>query len=374
MKGRKVDKIINILPLQTQKDFRNALKHRIFTQEAFIPKNFDGIKKDSKNDILRNYLSKFQKIYNKRNKFISDINKDITEFSKGYSGLTLLNEKKNKKRNKIIFGNLIKKYNEKGFETKNLLVNKNLFKKSVLLTDNDFKNILKVNDNTEINNDEKYMNKLDFLLQGNKHFDYYRFQIALSEDEKREKGEYYYPDNYDFKKNNLLLKYDILKTKKTIDDTLSPEPIFSDRTNSNLSNYNPTKSNSETQIKFNTTNDTNFTSKKNKVKSKNGKKILLPKQLLNINKIKSADFDADSNIILDKKKTFKSIISSNDISSRNKSEIKLTAEMKKKIHEDMMNNLSDLYERIKKTNFEESENNILEYCFKYDKKIPEKEK
>ena len=52
----------------------------------------------------------------------------------------------------------------------------------------------------------------------------------------------------------------------------------------------------------------------------------------------------------------------------------MTTNIKKKIHEDMMNNLSDLYERIKKTNFEESENNILEYCFKYDKKIPEKEK
>ena len=373
MKGRKVDKIINILPLQTQKDFRNALKHRIFTEEAFIPKNFDGIKKDSKNNILRNYLSKFQKIYNKRNKFISDINKDITEFSKGYSGLTLLNEKKNKKRNKIIFGNLIKKYNEKGFETKNLMIKKNLFKKSVLLTDNDYKNILKVNDNTEINNDEKYMNKLDFLLQGNKHFDYYRFQIALSEDEKKQKGEYYYPDNYDFKKNNLLLKYDILKTKKTIDETLSPEPIFSDRTISNLSIYNPTKSNSETQIKFNTTIDTNYTNKNNNFNDKNlKKKILLPKQLLNINKVKSVDFDANSNF--DKQLIFKSIISSNDISSRNKSEIKMTPDMKKKIHEDMMNNLSDLYERIKKTNFEESENNILEYCFKYDKKIPEKEK
>ena len=373
MKGKKVEKIMNILPLHTQRDFRNALKHRIFTQEVFIPKNFDGIK-ESKDDIMRNYLSKFQKVYKKRNKFITEIKKDITEFSKGYSGLTLLNERKNKKRNKIIFGNIIKQYNEKGFETKNLLVNKNLFKKSVLLTDYEYTNILKVSDNKEINDDEKYMNKLDYLLQGNKNYELYRFQIALSEDEKREKGEYYYPDNYDFKKNNLLLKYDILKTKKTIDDTLSPEPIFSDRTNSNLSNYNQTKSNSETQIKFNTTNDTNFTSKKNKVKSKNGKKILLPKQLLNINKIKSADFDADSNIILDKKKTFKSIISSNDISSRNKSEIKLTAEMKKKIHEDMMNNLSNLYEKIKKSNFEESENKIIKYLFKYDKKIPEKEK
>ena len=373
MKGKKVEKIINILPLKTQKDFRNALKHRIFTQEVFIPKNFDGVK-ESKNDIMRNYIKKFQKVYKKRNKFISDINKDITEFSKGYSGLTLLNEKKNKKRNKVIFGNIMKKYNEKGFETKNLIIKKNLFKKSVLLTDYDYTNVLKVNDNKEINNDEKYMNKLDYLLQGNKNFDTYRFQIALSEEEKREKGEYYYPDNYDFNKNNLLLKYDILKTKKTIDDTLSPEPIFTDRTISNLSIYNPTKSNSETQIKFNTTIDTNFTNKNNKVNIKNGKRILLPKQLLNINKIKSADFDANSNILLNNQKTFKSIISSNDISSRNKSEIKITAEMKKKLHEDMMNNLSNLYEKIKKSNFEESEDKIIKYLFQYDKKIPEKEK
>ena len=40
----------------------------------------------------------------------------------------------------------------------------------------------------------------------------------------------------------------------------------------------------------------------------------------------------------------------------------------------MMNNLSNLYENVKKSNFEESENRILKYLLKYEQKIPEKVK
>ena len=284
--------------------------------------------------------------------------------------------KKKRETKQLIYEDLINKYSEKNYQTKNLYINDNLFDKSILLQNNKYENVLILdNNNEEYNKSKQYIYKLqDLLNTDKKKNDPFQFNTSLKLNDQENKNiENYYPYNYNFKKNILLLKYDILKTKKTIDETLSPEPIFSDRTISNLSIYNPTKSNSETQIKFNTTIDTNYTNKNNNFNDKNlKKKILLPKQLLNINKVKSVDFDANSNF--DKQLIFKSIISSNDISSRNKSEIKMTPDMKKKIHEDMMNNLSDLYERIKKTNFEESENNILEYCFKYDKKIPEKEK
>ena len=374
----KIENTLNILPLNSQREFRKALKHQIFTNEMTIPKNFEGKRLELNKDIMRNYLANFQKNYKKRNKYLQQVNKEISEFSKGYAGITELNLKKKKEREKLVFGDLIDQYNKKGYETKKLYVNKNLFKKSVLLEQNDYTNVLKLHDNKEIKDAQNYMNKLDILLQTNKKKDFY-FQTALSEDDRKENLDDEYPDDYDFKKNNLLLKYDILKIKKTIDDTLPTDPNFIERTYSNLS-YNPTKSNSETQLKFNSTVDTNFTTKNKFIyEIKKGKKILFPEKKLILNHIKSdkevTNVSPLSTTDNKSSNTYERVISSKDLSTnRNQSEGRLTFEMKKKLHKEMMNNLSNLYENVKKSNFEESENRILKYLLKYEQKIPEKVK
>ena len=374
----KIENTLNILPLNSQREFRKALKHQIFTNEMTIPKNFEGKRLELNKDIMRNYLANFQKNYKKRNKYLQQVNKEISEFSKGYAGITELNLKKKKEREKLVFGDLIDQYNKKGYETKKLYVNKNLFKKSVLLEQNDYTNVLKLHDNKEIKHAQSYMNKLDILLQTNKKKDFY-FQTALSEDDRKENLDDEYPDDYDFKKNNLLLKYDILKIKKTIDDTLPTDPNFIERTYSNLS-YNPTKSNSETQLKFNSTIDTNFTTKNKFIyEIKKGKKILFPEKKLILNHIKSdkevTNVSPLSTTDNKSSNTYERVISSKDLSTnRNQSEGRLTFEMKKKLHKEMMNNLSNLYENVKKSNFEESENRILKYLLKYEQKIPEKVK
>ena len=374
----KIENTLNILPLNSQREFRKALKHQIFTNEMTIPKNFEGKRLELNKDIMRNYLANFQKNYKKRNKYLQQVNKEISEFSKGYAGITELNIKKKKEREKLVFGDLIDQYNKKGYETKKLYVNQNLFKKSVLLEQNDYTNVLKLHDNKEIKDAQNYMNKLDILLQTNKKKDFY-FQTALSEDDRKENLDDEYPDNYDFKKNNLLLKYDILKIKKTIDDTLPTDPNFIERTYSNLS-YNPTKSNSETQLKFNSTVDTNFTTKNKFIyEIKKGKKILFPEKKLILNHIKSdkevTNVSPLSTTDNKSSNTYERVISSKDLSTnRNQSEGRLTFEMKKKLHKEMMNNLSNLYENVKKSNFEESENRILKYLLKYEQKIPEKVK
>ena len=323
-------------------------------------------------------MANFKKNYKKRNKYLQQVNKEISEFSKGYAGITELNLKKKKEREKLVFGDLIDQYNKKGYETKKLYVNQNLFKKSVLLEQNDYTNVLKLHDNKEIKDAQNYMNKLDILLQTNKKKDFY-FQTALSEDDRKENLDDEYPDDYNFKKNNLLLKYDILKIKKTIDDTLPTDPNFIERTYSNLS-YNPTKSNSETQLKFNSTIDTNFTTKNKFIyEIKKGKKILFPEKKLILNHIKSdkelTNVSPLSTTDNKSSNTYERVISSKDLSTnRNQSEGRLTFEMKKKLHKEMMNNLSNLYENVKKSNFEESENRILKYLLKYEQKIPEKVK
>ena len=374
----KIENTLNILPLNSQREFRKALKHQIFTNEMTIPKNFEGKRLELNKDIMRNYLANFQKNYKKRNKYLQQVNKEISDFSKGYAGITELNIKKKKEREKLVFGDLIEQYNKKGYETKKLYVNKNLFKKSVLLEQNDYTNVLKLHDNKEIKHAQSYMNKLDILLQTNKKKDFY-FQTALSEDDRKENLDDEYPDNYDFKKNNLLLKYDILKTKKTIDDTLPTDPNFIERTYSNLS-YNPTKSNSETQLKFNSTIDTNFTTKNKFIyEIKKGKKILFPEKKLILNHIKSdkelTNVSPLSTTDNKSSNTYERVISSKDLrTNRNQSEGRLTFEMKKKLHEEMMNNLSNLYENVKKSNFEESENRILKYLLKYEQKLPDKVK
>ena len=374
----KIENTLNILPLNSQREFRKALKHQIFTNEMTIPKNFEGKRLELNKDIMRNYLANFQKNYKKRNKYLQQVNKEISEFSKGYAGITELNLKKKKEREKLVFGDLIDQYNKKGYETKKLYVNQNLFKKSVLLEQNDYTNVLKLHDNKEIKDAQNYMNKLDILLQTNKKKDFY-FQTALSEDDRKENLDDEYPDDYDFKKNNLLLKYDILKIKKTIDDTLPTDPNFIERTYSNIS-YNPTKSNSETQLKFNSTVDTNFTTKNKFIyEIKSGKKILFPEKKLILNHIKSDEGLTNISPLStnDNKNsnTYERVISSKGLSTnRNQSEGRLTFEMKKKLHKEMMNNLSNLYENVKKSNFEESENRILKYLLKYDQKIPDKVK
>ena len=374
----KIENTLNILPLNSQREFRKALKHQIFTNEMTIPKNFEGKRLELNKDIMRNYLANFQKNYKKRNKYLQQVNKEISDFSKGYAGITELNIKKKKEREKLVFGDLIEQYNKKGYETKKLYVNKNLFKKSVLLEQNDYTNVLKLHDNKEIKHAQSYMNKLDILLQTNKKKDFY-FQTALSEDDRKENLDDEYPDDYDFKKNNLLLKYDILKTKKTIDDTLPTDPNFIERTYSNLS-YNPTKSNSETQLKFNSTIFTNFTIKNKFIyEIKKGKKILFPEKKLILNHIKSdkelTNVSPLSTTDNKSSNTYERVISSKDLSTnRNQSEGRLTFEMKKKLHEEMMNNLSNLYENVKKSNFEESENRILKYLLKYEQKLPDKVK
>ena len=50
----------------------------------------------------------------------------------------------------------------------------------------------------------------------------------------------------------------------------------------------------------------------------------------------------------------------------------MTQAMKKQLHEEMVKDLSNLYETMKKTNYEECEDEVFYYLKKYDKPLPER--
>ena len=67
------------------------------------------------------------------------------------------------------------------------------------------------------------------------HFLYYSFK---KQEPERKTESSFYPPNYNLKKNILLLKYDIYKTQKTIDDTLNFPNINLTQSNFDNTSYN----------------------------------------------------------------------------------------------------------------------------------------
>ena len=350
MNKKKLELTLQNLPLNTQRNFRIALEHKKLTPETFIPKHFDEKKIKTKFNIMRNTIVDFQQGYNIRKKLLNQLKRDTTEFSKGYFAISQLrDDKKKRETEQLIYEDLINKYSEKNYQTKNLYINDNLFDKSILLQNNKYENVLILdNNNEEYNKSKQYIYKLqDLLNTDKKKNDPFQFNTSLKLNDQENKNiENYYPYNYNFKKNILLLKYDILKTKKTIDDTLN-ENEFKTQSNFN-STYNNIISSTRSNFyhnKFNSTLDTNFTSR-NKEKTLNNTK---------------ENFSVDNKI----NEENKNIINRKGIK-------KMTIAMKQILHNEMVNDLTNVYENIKKTNFEECEDDIYNYLKKYNKPIPEK--
>ena len=351
MNKKKLELTLQNLPLNTQRNFRIALEHKKLTPETFIPKHFDEKKIKTKFNIMRNTIVDFQQGYNIRKKLLNQLKRDTTEFSKGYFAISQLrDDKKKRETEQLIYEDLINKYSEKNYQTKNLYINDNLFDKSILLQNNKYENVLILDQNNkEFNQSKQYMYKLqDLLNTDKKKSDPFQFNTSLKLNEQENKNlENYYPDNFNFKKNILLLKHDIFKTKKTIDDTLNfPEFNTQSNFNSTYSNIiSSTRSNFYGHKKFNSTLDTNFTSR---------------------NKEKTDLNNTTDNFSVDK------INDENKKNFNRKGVKKMTLAMKQILHNEMVNDLTNVYENIKKTNFEECEDDIYNYLKKYKKPIPEK--
>ena len=180
------------------------------------------------------------------------------------------------------------------------------------------------------------------------------FQVisSLKKDPLKEKEtEIEYPPDYDFKKNILLLKYDIHKTKTTLDQI-----NLTDRKDY-YSSYHPIISSSKTsyfnQSKFNTTFGSNST--KNNLKNDFSDNKQLKNDSTSVDNVS----DNRTNEI---KKT---IFIRNDRKN-------MAVTMKQLLHNEMIQDLNQVYNNIKTKKFDEYKDDIYDYLNKYNKKIPQK--
>ena len=273
-----LEKAILTLPFHTQKNFRIALKPHLLTSETFISTKYHKKKIHLKNNhnIMRNKLIDFQNNFKQKKKLIKQLSKETEIFSKGYKGLSIGNNvEKTINRDKIIYNNLIKKYKEQGYDTKNFFSNNNLFKNSLYLEkDEKYKNILNYLGEHKGNQFEKYLEKVDSLIKGTN-------KIKNINSETKIKFKENYTDDednfnmtsFDYNQRIKELKKDIELTKRTIEDmnynyefdnqmkTMSLlSGNFSDYQNiisSSRSSY--IDINNLTKSKFNSTQETNFT-------------------------------------------------------------------------------------------------------------------
>ena len=476
-KSPEIEREILKLPYQTQRNFRNALKPHLFTSESFVPTRYEGKKIETKKNILRNKLIDFHKKIKQKKLFISQISKETNTFSKGYKGVSIENNvNKQIKRDKMLYDEILKKYYEQGFDTNQLLNNKNeIFKKSVFLEkNNNFRNSLQITGKNEGIQLQQYLEKVDNIIKGNHKNENIKFKIENKFKEISDNDE---ENEYKLTKTQLKqrikkLKIDINKIKRTIEDmnlnynsdnntyrTISYfdgnnndyQNIISSTKTSYFDIYNSAKS------KLNTTNDTNYTFKHKKNKShnlninfSNNLKNFVSENTeseessnnninnnednqfktietfsnendkLNINNINEnkdnnniKNISINNNINLNNKNN-KILISSQSIignKSRNHKSVfmnepftfnfspnsfrrtsalnqiqihndkdykdissRMNRKIKKRLKIEMESDLNKLYENIKKKTFEESENQIIDYLKKYNKKIPEKEK
>ena len=374
MTENKNGKVIRILPNKSQKEIRSVLKRKTFTEEIYIPMNLNRIKKNNtKKHLMINTIYNYNNNYKTQNKYLSQLIRENSEFSKRHSIISIMN-RKNKSKEKLIYGNLMKLYINKGYDSSKLMINNNIFDESILLTNHSYTNIIRINGEKEIKKDEKSLKILKNYIIKNKEGKNFDLE-DLSEDDNKI-NENFYPENYNFKKNNLLLKYDILRTKQAINNLVHSESINKNRTFSNISlkqNY----SNSENEDKFNSSIDKDkFSNDKNtKINLYQRNKNIYSRQALNLNKYKrnntyniSKNFSSDNKLTLFNKKELKKTFSLND----NKEERKISF---LKLHNrNKHNHLTQLYENIKKSNYKENEKTISNYLVEKNIKVETKQK
>ena len=353
MMKQKLELALRNIPYHTQQNFRIALKKNKLTSEQFIPKNYQQKKKiKTEDNIMLNTLINFHKKNKKKKKLMNDITKETSNFSKSYFGIQKLKDTKQKE--KIIFEDLFERYYKKGYKTNNLFVGDDLFNESLLIHKN-YENILKLNEgNDEYLNSSNYLNQLDNIIKQKQNKKKKIFKISNSlkkESLKKKEYENLYPPDYDFKKNNLLLKYDIYKTKSTLDQI-----NLSDRPNYNSTYYNLITSSRTSyfnQSKYNTTFNSNSTT--NNIKNDLSDNI----------RLKNDSTSIDNTIDNKTNEIKKTIFIRND---KNNNAIL----MKQLLHNEMINDLTKLYNNIKTKKFDDYEDDVYVYLNKYNKQIPEK--
>ena len=352
MTENKNGKVIRILPNKSQKEIRSVLKRKTFTEEIYIPMNLNRIKKNNtKKHLMINTIYNYNNNYKRQNKYLSQLIRENSEFSKRYSIISIMN-RKNKSKEKLIYGNLMKLYINKGYDSSKLMINNNIFDESILLTNHSYTNIIRINGEKELKNEEKSLKILKNYTIKNKKGINFEVEELISDDNKN-----------------------ILRTNQTINNLLNSESKNKNRRFSNI-NLKKNYSNSDNENIFNSSIENGLSyEKNNNINLNQRNKNNFSRQTLNLNTYKRnntyniyKNFSSDNKLTLFNKKELKKTFSLND----NKDERKIYFLNLYKRNKN--NDLAHLYENIKKSNYKENETNISNFLLQNNIKVEKKPK
>ena len=149
----RLSKAINRLPHKDQNNFKKALHNNKFNTELFIPHNFTHrYITPSKSTCMRNVIVKFNDKYNKDKQLLQTIRKETNVISENFD---IMNKAVGFSNREQIYGELIDKYKDKGYDDSLLLPKENIFNQSILLREPKYFDNVHLVGNKEENKDDR---------------------------------------------------------------------------------------------------------------------------------------------------------------------------------------------------------------------------
>ena len=158
------------LPVKEQKAFSKALLPHNFNLEMYVPKNFNNKRAViTDKNCLRNKLVEFNDMYKAERNVLDQLKKETTEFSKNYKVVNYKEPGKEISQRLELYGELISKYKEQGYNEKNLFPKENIFEPSILLKDEGtFENVYLLSNIDDFKGDANYIQNVNSYIASKK--------------------------------------------------------------------------------------------------------------------------------------------------------------------------------------------------------------
>ena len=158
------------LPVKEQKAFSKALLPHNFNLEMYVPKNFNNKRAViTDKNCLRNKLVEFNDMYKAERNVLDQLKKETTEFSKNYKVVNYKEPGKEISHRLELYGELISKYKEQGYNEKNLFPKENIFEPSILLKDEGtFENVYLLSNIDDFKGDANYIQNANSYIASKK--------------------------------------------------------------------------------------------------------------------------------------------------------------------------------------------------------------
>lgn len=345
----KLFKSISKLPPLLQSEYNSALKKHNFNLEIYVPQNNLNKKSKTNRNYLRNKLIDFDDNYLEEKEVLKAMKKETKHFSNQYQDIIKDGENTNGTNRLIqVYGKSIEEYKEKGYDESKLFPKRNIFEASILLEDvKRFEMILESGEekvlNKEINFVKRFHNEILKLNKGIINKEQRSHHLK-----KQHMSQHSLPPiQSSFKLmeiDNLKLHSDILQTERTFIDMSFRNELSSLYHSKKVNDSIETMS----KIKDNSNSDQSLHQEGIFISSK-GMRILMKPQ-------NQKGTQSPTKLSLTKKPR-----------PQRMSPPKLKKKMKEDINQ-QQRELTQLYERLQKGNYEKEVSNVKSYLTKYKKK------